>query len=79
MKTIKTLTTGYSRGYVRVAERMIESEIDIEKALKMHKNSNAYQMVKSLLNYGATKITIASGQHSKSSQYKYYVYTGYAD
>jgi len=80
MKEIKSVTTGYNRGYVRVAERMIETEIDIEKSLKTNKNSNQYIIVKNLVkNYGATKVTICADQHAKSSQYKYFIYTGYAD
>jgi uncharacterized protein (DUF362 family) len=79
MTTIKSLTTGYSRGYVKVAERFIESEINIEKALKAHKNSNLYKCVKNLIAAGATKVAISMKQHAKSSQYRYQIFTGYAD
>ena len=79
MKEIKSITTGYSRGYVRVAERFNETDVNIKEALKAHKNSNLYQCVKSLINSGATKITVSCSQHSNSSQYMYYIYKGYTE
>ena len=81
MKEIQTLTTGYRRGYVRVAERGIEENVDIKSVLEhANKNSNLYRKVKALVDrYGATRVTVCSNQHANSSQYCYDIYTGYAN
>ena len=79
MKKINALTTGFSRGYVKVENRFNEKEINIDQSLKMNKNSNQYRCVKNLVKQGATRVTMAANQHSSGSQYLYFIYTGYAD
>lgn len=76
-KEIASLTTGYRRGYVRVCNRFIEHEINLDLAKKSHKNSNTYNYVMALIKRGATRVTVSSNQHANSSQYCYDIYTGY--
>lgn len=82
MKTnyIKTgeYTTGTKRGYIKVADQRVESEIKPVYNPKKYRG-NARWAMQQLIDHDATHYTITWYQVPNSTQYCFAIYTGYKE
>lgn len=73
---ITDFCTGYSRGYIRVADRAEGDYIALPESLKGIRG-NARKALDLFKRKGCTHYTITNQQHCHSTQYCYTVYRGY--
>lgn len=78
MKYINSFCTGYRRGYIKVKDRMVESNY-IKISDSLNKKTKEGRILAELKNEGCTHYTVAFNQHSNSNRFYYICYKGYKE